>query len=151
MPTISKTTIEAVQNQIGAQVIAQSDLSSDNVRYQQEYNNNMTYPVESVIINFDHIDTRRRLLKDLYENSGLFVLVAIYSEDVAPTERVENLKTKLNSLIKDMLDALNQDKYFNNLAFDSEVIGIHTDSGYSSAAGKAVARIYLNVIFFTES
>jgi hypothetical protein len=141
------TTTDAVMLALGAQIIAQSSkLTADNTFYQNDPVNS-PYAEDHLYINESNID-RKKLLVDLVKNQGVFHLVAWVVQETNPPV---NLRSDLDSLVEEIKAAVKYDQTFGGLARVTEIVGILTDGGAYAEAGKAVARIVLNVLYYTTN
>jgi hypothetical protein len=142
---MTTTTIDTVMSAIGLQIITRSAaLTTANTYYQFDPVTS-PYAGESLFINEGSIN-RKKLLADLSKNTGIFQLVAWVCQETNPPV---DLRSDLNALIKEIMDAIKYDQTFGDIARVSEVASIMTDGGIFAEAGKAAARIFLNVTYFT--
>ena len=144
------TTTDSVQTAIGTQLIAQTSLTSDNIKYQMDPVDS-PYQEDMVYINEGNIE-KKKLLRDLYYNSCVSHIVCWVNQDTGLTNNVPvELRTDLNDLLETKItSALLYDPSLGSVVYDSEVVSIITDGGVYAAAGKAVGKIFFRSEYYTN-
>lgn len=98
------------------------------------------YP--GVYINYRDVE-RKKLLKDLFENTFTVILVGWVKVAVDG-----DLGTAVNTLILDLRTAVLADPYRNSNAYDTEVRFIATDAGSRHPLGQMIMD--LMIVFYSE-
>lgn len=141
---MTTTTADNVQTAIGAQIIAQTALTTDNVKYQMDPPKG-PYENDEVYINNGNIE-KTKLLKNLFKNNAIIHIVCWVTQRTADPV---NIRTDLNSLLAVVQAGLAYDATFGGLCRQSSVVSIVTDAGAFASGGKAKAIMFLNCTYFT--